>query len=78
LTPRLSAYWVDLVSDVPKAVAHPLIEGLKNPVVVEDDRLADEIDVALTPFDSAVRRALSRSANGSGGSPLQGGSPGLQ
>ena len=78
LTPRLSAYWVDLVSDVPKEVAHPLIEGLKNPVVVENDRLAGKIDVALTPFDSAVRRALSRSANGSGGSPLQGGSPGLQ
>jgi uncharacterized protein YbjT (DUF2867 family) len=78
LTPRLSAYWVELVSDVPRSVARPLIDGLKNPVVVEDDRLADEIDVALTPFDSAVRRALSRSANGNGGTPLQGGSPGLQ
>jgi len=78
LTPRISAYWVDLVSDVPKSVAHPLIEGLKNPVVVEDDRLAEEIDVALTPFDSAVRRALSRSSNGGGGTPLRGRSPGMQ
>jgi uncharacterized protein YbjT (DUF2867 family) len=78
LTPRISAYWVNLVTDVPEAVARPLIDGLQNPVVVEDDRLADEIDVALTPFDSAVRRALSRSAPGSNGSPLQGGSPGLQ
>jgi uncharacterized protein YbjT (DUF2867 family) len=78
LTPRLSAYWVDLVSDVPKSVAHPLIEGLKNPVVVTDDRLAEEIDVALTPFDSAVRRALSRSSDGAGDNPLRGESPGLQ
>jgi len=78
LTPRLSAYWVALVSDVQKSVAYPLIDGLNNPVVVEDDRLAEEVDVALTPFDSAVRRALSRSASGSGGSALQGGSPGLQ
>ncbi|NHN43380.1 NAD(P)H-binding protein [Halorubellus sp. JP-L1] len=77
LTPRLSAYWVSIVSDVPKSVAYPLIDGLKNPVVVEDDRLAEEIDVALTPFDSAVRRALSRSGSG-GGSPLQGGRPGIQ
>jgi uncharacterized protein YbjT (DUF2867 family) len=76
LTPRLSAYWVDLVADVPREVARPLIEGLRNPVVVEDDRLADEIDVALTPFDSAVRRALSRAEDGDGQTPLQGGPPG--
>lgn len=77
LTPRISAYWVDLVTDVPKTVAHPLIEGLRNPVVVEDDRLSEEIDVALTPFDSAVRRALSRTGSGGATTPLQGGSPGM-
>ncbi|AKH98555.1 NAD(P)H-binding protein [Halanaeroarchaeum sulfurireducens] len=58
LTPRLSAYWVDLVTDVPRSVAHPLIEGLKNPVVVTDDSVRDVIDVDLTPFDEAVRRSL--------------------
>lgn len=77
LTPRLSAYWVNLVADVPQSVARPLIEGLRNPVVVEDDRLSEMIDVALTPFDSAVRRALARSENGNEMTPLQGGSPGL-
>lgn len=58
LTPRLSSYWVDLVTDVPASVARPLIEGLKNPVVVEDDSVRDVIDVDLTPFDEAVRRTL--------------------
>lgn len=58
LTPKLSAYWVDLVTDVPASVAHPLIEGLKNPVVVNDDSVRDVIDVDLTPFDEAVRRTL--------------------
>ncbi|AZH23923.1 NAD(P)H-binding protein [Haloplanus aerogenes] len=58
LTPRLSAYWVGLMTDVPWSVARPLIEGLKNPVVVRDDRLAHLVPVESTPFDEAVRRAL--------------------
>jgi uncharacterized protein YbjT (DUF2867 family) len=58
LSPTLSAYWVDLVTDVPREVAHPLIDGLRNPVVVTDDTIREYIDVELTPFDLAVRRAL--------------------
>lgn len=58
LSPALSVYWVDLVTDVPKAVAHPLVYGLKNPVVVTDDRIRDLIPIELTPFDTAVATAL--------------------
>jgi len=58
LSPSLSAYWVDLVTDVPRDVAHPLILGLKTPVVVEDDRIRDLVPVELTPFEDAVERAL--------------------
>lgn len=58
LSPALSVYWVDLVTDVPKSVAHPLIYGLKNPVVVTDDRIRDLVAVELTPFDETVARAL--------------------
>lgn len=58
LTPKLSVYWVDLVTDVPKHLAHPLIYGLKNPVVVTDHRIRDLVPVELTPFDEAVARAL--------------------
>jgi uncharacterized protein YbjT (DUF2867 family) len=60
LTPRLSAYWLDLVTDVPQEVARPLIEGLRNPVVVTDTRLRELVDVDLTSFDAAVARALQR------------------
>ncbi len=56
LSPRLSAYWVDLVTDVPASVAHPLIEGLENPVVVTDPRIERLVPVELTPFETAVRR----------------------
>lgn len=58
LTPTLSAYWVDLVTDVPRSVAHPLIDGLKNPVVVSDDTIRDHVSPELTGFDAAVERAL--------------------
>jgi uncharacterized protein YbjT (DUF2867 family) len=61
LTPRLSSYWVGLVTDVDPSVAKPLIDGLKNPVVVTDDSITDHVDVTLTPFDKAVERALADS-----------------
>ncbi|WP_311170348.1 NAD(P)H-binding protein [Halobellus ordinarius] len=58
LSPKLSSLWVGLVTDVPAAVARPLIEGLKNPVVVQDHRIESLVDVDLTSFDDAIDRAL--------------------
>ncbi len=58
LTPRLSAYWVDLVTSIPSSIAHPLIEGLKNEAIVHDDAARQVMPVPLTPFDTAVRQAL--------------------
>ncbi|WP_332897625.1 MULTISPECIES: NAD(P)H-binding protein [unclassified Haladaptatus] len=58
LTPTLSAYWLDLVTDVPSSVAHPLIHGMKNTVVVTDHRIEGLISVPGIPFDDAVRKAL--------------------
>ena len=37
LTPQLSAYWVHWMSPISAKIAHPLIEGLRNEVVVRDD-----------------------------------------
>ncbi|MEM4780651.1 MAG: NAD(P)H-binding protein [Halalkalicoccus sp.] len=58
LTPRLSAYWVGLVTDVPREVAYPLAAGLKNPVVVTDERIRRIVPLDLTSFETAVSRAL--------------------
>jgi uncharacterized protein YbjT (DUF2867 family) len=58
LTPRLSSYWVGLVTDVDFRVARELIEGLKNPVVADDDAIREQVPVDLTPFRTAVRRAV--------------------
>ncbi|MBK9137526.1 MAG: DUF2867 domain-containing protein [Verrucomicrobia bacterium] len=59
LTPRLSSYWVHLVTPVPAAIARPLIEGLRNDVVVRDDT-ARRLFPDIRPFDyaTAVRLAL--------------------
>jgi predicted N-formylglutamate amidohydrolase len=58
LTPRLSSYWVGLVTDVDWRVARPLIDGLKTPVVVENDEIRDLVAVELTPYKTAVKRAI--------------------
>lgn len=64
LTPRLSVYWIDFVTDTPKHISHPLIAGLKNPVVVTDDRASKLLDVPATPFDEAVERAIQTAEGG--------------
>ena len=59
LTPRLSSYWVHWVTPIRAAYARPLIEGLRNEVVVRDDRAAT-LFPAIRPmgYEQAVRTAL--------------------
>ncbi|GGK60323.1 NAD(P)H-binding protein [Haloarcula sebkhae] len=59
LTPKLSAYWVALMTDVPSSVARPLIHGLKTPVVADTEAAQTEFTVDPTSFADAVRLALS-------------------
>lgn len=54
LTPRLSSYWVDLVTDVPAAVARPLIEGLTTEMIVRDDRAARLFGAPQMTFEDAL------------------------
>ncbi len=58
LSPRLSSYWLHLVTPVRANVARPLIEGLRNPTVARDDRIRELVPIDLTPFDDAARAAL--------------------
>ena len=58
LTPRLSSYWLHLVTPVKASVARPLIEGLRNETVAKDERIRELIPLKLTPFDVAARAAL--------------------
>ena len=58
LSPRLSSYWLHLVTPVRASVSRPLVEGLRNPTVVRDERIRALIPRVLTPFDVAAREAL--------------------
>jgi uncharacterized protein YbjT (DUF2867 family) len=61
LTPRLSSYWLDLVTDVPHGITRPLIEGLRSEVVCSNG-LASRLFPHVSPMDyhSALREALHR------------------
>jgi len=58
LTPRLSSYWVGLFSPVKPSISMPLIEGLANEVICQDQRIRELIPFPLTPYIEAVRLAL--------------------
>lgn len=64
LTPRLSSYWVNLVTPIPASVARPLIDGLRNEVVVRDNK-AQQLFPGIKPIDyeNAVRLALNEIEN---------------
>jgi uncharacterized protein YbjT (DUF2867 family) len=57
LSPRLSSYWVSLVTPVETGLVRPLVDGLKSEMVVEQPPPAGLNDRPLG-FDEAVRAAL--------------------
>jgi uncharacterized protein YbjT (DUF2867 family) len=57
LSPRLSSYWVSLVTPVETGLVRPLVDGLKSEMVVEQEPPAGINDRPLG-FDDAVRAAL--------------------
>ena len=65
LTPRLSAHWVHWMTPVNAGIVYPLIEGLRNEVVVRDDT-AKRLFPGIEPvgYDTAVRHALASLGSG--------------
>lgn len=62
LSPRLSSYWIHLVTPVPASLARPLAEGLSNEVVAGDDRITGLVPQELLTCRQTIRRALERLA----------------
>ncbi len=58
LTPKLSSYWLRLVTTVPTNIARALIDGLSQDVIAYDDRLAVLIPQRLMGFREAAQTAL--------------------
>lgn len=60
LSPRLSAFWVSMITPVPRVLIRSLIEGLRNEVVCRDDAIRDLVPQELLSCREAIRRALDK------------------
>jgi uncharacterized protein YbjT (DUF2867 family) len=58
LTPRLSSYWLALVTDVDVTTGRNLIDSMGTEVVVTDRSILDVVPGEPVPYAEAVRRAL--------------------
>ncbi len=60
LTPRLSSYWVDLVTPIHSSYARTLIEGLRYETVCENDLAKTLFDFRPVSFENAVEKYLGK------------------
>jgi uncharacterized protein YbjT (DUF2867 family) len=59
LSPRLSSYWLVLITTVPFKMAAPLVEGLKSETVQQNDNAALLFPkIKPMPFENAVQHAI--------------------
>jgi uncharacterized protein YbjT (DUF2867 family) len=58
LTPRLSSYWLALVTDVDATTGRNLIDSMSTQVVVTDTSIRDVVPFEPLSYEESVRRAL--------------------
>ena len=58
LTPRLSSWWLALVTDVDSTTGRNLIDSMGTEVVVTDDAITRVIPLELASYQECVRRAI--------------------
>jgi uncharacterized protein YbjT (DUF2867 family) len=59
-TPRLSSYWIHIITPVPSYIARPLAEGLRNPAVCHESRITELIPQELFDCRTAIKLAIDR------------------
>lgn len=59
-TPKLSSYWIHLVTPLPASLAQPLAEGLRNPAVCKNDAIRELIPQRLICCRDAISVSLQR------------------
>lgn len=57
-SPKLSSYWIHLVTPLHHRIARPLAEGLRNPVVCRDDEITRLVPMERLTVREAIRAAL--------------------
>ena len=61
ISPRLSSYWLDFVTAVPKDIAKPLIYGLRNDLIGDNTKINKIIDLPLMSYTESIQKALEES-----------------
>jgi uncharacterized protein YbjT (DUF2867 family) len=64
LTPRLSSYWLALVTDVDVTTGRNLIDSMGTEVLVRDQSIREVVPGEPLGYEEAVRRALAERATG--------------
>ena len=57
LTPRLSSYWIDLVTPVKASLARPLVDSLVHDSYVKDNTIQELVPVNLKHMTEAIKEA---------------------
>ncbi|MEX1366520.1 MAG: NAD(P)H-binding protein [Nannocystaceae bacterium] len=66
LSPKLSSYWLKLISGADFSIARELVEGLKSDLIATETPFWEQLEGhQLVPFDEAARRALAEQGPGS-------------
>lgn len=58
LTPKLSSYWIHLVTPIGHSIAKPLAEGLRNPVICRENAIRELVPQQLLGVRESIRAAL--------------------
>jgi uncharacterized protein YbjT (DUF2867 family) len=58
LTPRLSSYWIDLITPVKASLARPLIDSLRHEAIVHENEIKKLIPIKLKTFDESIKTAM--------------------
>jgi hypothetical protein len=58
LSPRLSSWWLSLVTDVDTRAGRALVDSMTTEVIVRDESIREIVPMRLTSYDDAVRQAL--------------------
>lgn len=57
-SPRISSYWIKFITGISSSLAHSLINGMKNEVIVKDTRIQKIIPQRLIGHKEAISKAL--------------------
>jgi uncharacterized protein YbjT (DUF2867 family) len=60
LTPRISAYWLSMVTSTPYNLAFTLVKSMSTEVISNDSRLIEMLGIEQIPYKTAIKMAFDR------------------